>query len=54
VKTEELINLLSQYKLGKIDEESVLNYIRSSLIKSLDFAQIDYHRELRQGLQTPR
>jgi len=49
VKTEELINLLSQYKLGKIDEESVLNYIRSSLIKSLDFAQIDYHRELRQG-----
>jgi NCAIR mutase (PurE)-related protein len=45
----EIEKILKKFKEGEIEQTEVLNAIKSSTIESLEFAQIDYHRELRQG-----
>lgn len=41
--------LLEKYKEGTISKDDVLNSYKSAAIQSLEFAQLDHHRELRQG-----
>jgi NCAIR mutase (PurE)-related protein len=49
LKLSDIPTILKQYKSGDIDLAKVLAILKSSTLESMDFAQIDYHRELRQG-----
>jgi len=41
--------LLQDFKNGKIQEKNVLSKLRTLPFKDIDFAKIDYHRQLRKG-----
>lgn len=41
--------ILRAYKAGKLSEAEVLDQIKSAGLQQLEFAQLDHHRELRQG-----
>ncbi len=45
----ELQKLLAQFKNGQIGEKEIMEVLKSSVIHSMEFANIDHHRELRQG-----
>lgn len=49
MNTNELIKLLDDYKNNNIDQEEVVNYIKTAPFKNIDFAKVDTHRHLRQG-----
>ena len=44
-----LQNLLRQFREGKLSEQEVIERIKAAGLQSLEFAQLDHHRELRQG-----
>ncbi len=46
---EELKQLLSDYKSGKLTEAGVLEKLAALRFESLGFATVDHHRQLRQG-----
>jgi NCAIR mutase (PurE)-related protein len=46
---KELHDLLDDFKRGKASHKLVIESLSSSLVESLGFAQIDHHREIRQG-----
>ena len=45
-----MLRLLSQVKLGELTPDEALEQLRFLPYENLDFARIDHHRGLRQGL----
>lgn len=46
---EKLKQILLRYKSGKLSELEIINKLRMLDTESLEFAQVDHHRQLRQG-----
>ena len=46
----ELKNILADFKAGNIDEDKVLLSLKEKPFTELDYAKIDNHRSLRQGV----
>jgi hypothetical protein len=46
---EELKQFLQQYKRGKLSEQQIIEKFTSLRFESLGFANVDHHRQLRQG-----
>lgn len=46
---EDLTLLLKKYKEGKFTEEQVLNELQNTSVEEMGFANIDHHRQQRQG-----
>ena len=46
---KQIHDLLDDFKRGKVSHKLVIESLSSSMIESLGFAQIDHHREIRQG-----
>ena len=49
MKEEEIRQLLKDYRNGSLDEEQALKAIRNLPFEDIGFAEIDHHREMRQG-----
>lgn len=47
--SEKFIELLHDYKAGKISEKKVKEYVKNLAFESLEFAKVDHHRMLRKG-----
>lgn len=47
---KELIELLDNYKSGKISQDDVILKIKEAPFEDLGFAKIDHHRAIRQGI----
>lgn len=43
------LKTLEEFKAGKISEEQLLNMLKAAPFEDLGYANIDYHRKLRQG-----
>ena len=46
---ERLKQTLRNFKLGKLDEDEVIEFLRGLPYEDLDFAKVDHHRALRHG-----
>ncbi|MBQ1511749.1 MAG: nickel pincer cofactor biosynthesis protein LarB [Selenomonadaceae bacterium] len=49
MKDEDIRELLRQYKEGSIQEEAVMQRMRDIPFEDMGFAEVDHHREMRQG-----
>ena len=49
MREQDILALLRQYKAGGISEESVLERMRQIPFEDMGFAEVDHHREMRQG-----
>ena len=49
MKDEDIRELLRQYKEGSIQEEVVMQRMRDIPFEDMGFAEVDHHREMRQG-----
>lgn len=49
MKPTEIDKILERFQRGELSKDTVVDFFKSSAIKSMDFAQVDFHRELRQG-----
>jgi len=49
MEKNKIVDLLKEYKAGKITENEALDYIEKLPYEDLDFARIDHHRALRWG-----
>ena len=49
MKDEDIRELLRQYKEGSIQEEAVMQKMRDIPFEDMGFAEVDHHREMRQG-----
>jgi len=49
LKDEDIRELLRQYKEGSIQEEAVMQKMRDIPFEDMGFAEVDHHREMRQG-----
>ncbi|AIZ56675.1 N5-carboxyaminoimidazole ribonucleotide mutase [Candidatus Methanoplasma termitum] len=47
---EDILNLLRSVKSGKLTPEQVIEKLRAEPFSDLDYAKVDYHRSLRQGM----
>ena len=46
---EEIRRLLRRYKEGRLSEESMVQRVREMPFEDMGFAEVDHHREIRQG-----
>ena len=51
MKKKDIVKLLQDYKQGTLSEEEAAAKIAEVPFEEMQFAEIDHHRELRQGIK---
>lgn len=49
MKREDIASILQAYKAGNLPEDEALDKLEEMPFEEMRFAEIDHHRELRQG-----